>query len=437
MELIIFAYIVTGLFVLYREYRRVRIERFISFGNLCFAFFAILCLIIPGLTIWKGDVSRCKDNSIFYVFLSYIISLISLMFSYLGYNKGRKIHPNVQAVHNSSYQKLKDNSKNLLLTSMVLMIISFVSLYYWSSGYGGIFNVMLVGGQIRASFLHSTNSLMFLKHLIPVSIISSLLMYTDLFINKNRSKRFFRLLVLVLSVAISFIYIMANDGRMLAGTYLLYFILISLKDHYEVKHTSMRKIILSTLVIIVLVFFVIIQSESWFADIRKTEAETSEGSAIDIVLREFNFIYIGLNTALYSVIENVSHYTIINDVVNGLFAWLPTSLKPLMLDDVWDYNTILINDGGYGQSPTNLPTQAFYDLGLFGVVFISFGYMYLVGAIEKKFRGQISTVAIVFYVVFGFYFARGVAYFSMYNIMINFFFIVISWILYKYCFSKI
>lgn len=142
MNLIIFAYIVTGIFVLYREYRRVRIERFISFGNLCFAFFAILCLIIPGLTIWKGDISRCKDNSLFYVFLSYIISLISLMFSYLGYNKGRKIHLNVQVVHNSSYQK--DNSKNLLLTSMVLLIISFVSLYYWSSGYGGIFNAMLV-----------------------------------------------------------------------------------------------------------------------------------------------------------------------------------------------------------------------------------------------------------------------------------------------------
>ena len=418
MNLIIFAYIVTGIFVLYREYRRVRIERFISFGNLCFAFFAILCLIIPGLTIWKGDISRCKDNSLFYVFLSYIISLISLMFSYLGYNKGRKIHLNVQVVHNSSYQK--DNSKNLLLTSMVLLIISFVSLYYWSSGYGGIFNAMLVGGQIRASFLHSTNSLMFLKHLIPVSIISSLLMYTDLFINKNKSKRFFRLLVLVLSVAISLIYIMANDGRMLAGIYLLYFILISLKNHYEVKHTPMRKIILSTLVVIVLVFFIIIQSESWFADIRKTEVRTSEGSAIDIVLREFNFIYIGLNTALYSVIENVSHYTITNDVVNGLFAWLPTSLKPLMLDDVWDYNTILINDGGYGQSPTNLPTQAFYDLGLLGVVLIPFGYMYLVGAIEKKFKGQLSTVAIVFYVVFGFYFAKGIAYFSMYNIMMNF-----------------
>ena len=431
MGLIIILYIVTGLIVLRNEYRRVIKERCISLGTFSFVFFSILCLIIPGLTIWKGDVSRCKDNSLFYVFLSYVVTFVSLIFAYWGYNRGRKTKNNIVKA-----TKITKN-RNLLLTSFVLLVISLIALYYWSSGYGGIFNVMLVGGHIRASFIQSTNSLMFLKHLIPMSIISSLLMYTDLFIIRSKRYRFFKFLIFILSVIVSFIYIIANDGRMLAGTYLLYFILIYLKYQYEVLHVSIKKIIVSSVIIVSLIFFIIIQSESWFATYRNAEVEVLNRSVLDIILGEFNFIYVGLNTALYSVLEDHAYYTLFNDIINGLFAWLPTSIKPIVLADVWDYNSILINDGGYGQSPTNLPTQAYYDLGIVGVMFVSYIFLYFIGSIEKRLRGNYTTIGLVFYVVIGFYLCRGVAYFSMYNIMINMFFIAISWLLYKHLFSKI
>ena len=127
----------------------------------------------------------------------------------------------------------------------------------------------------------------------------------------------------------------------------------------------------------------------------------------------------------------MSDYVILNDLLNGLFAWLPTSLKPVALADVWDYNTQLINDGGYGQSPACLAAQSFYDLGLIGLLVVPFTYTYIVGKVENLLDNDYSTSGLVFYVTLGFYFAKGMAYFSFYNIMMNIFFVVVGLIAYK------
>lgn len=436
MELVIFLYIITGIIVVYKEYKNVIKLHKITMGTLCFLFYAILCCIVPGLTIWKGDVSRCKDYSTYYAFISYLATLLTLIASYWGYSKSQRGAKKTIAPEKTSIEVVKGD-KNLLFASVFFLVVSFVSLLYWSSGYGGIVNVMLVGDQIRSSFLSSTNSLMFLKHLIPLSIISSLILFTDIFVNKDKRHRFFKMLVMTASIIVSFIYIMANDGRMLAGTFLLYFIMIILKYQYEVKGNSVQKIATYSVVIIATIFFVIIQSEAWFAEIRHANVAESEHDVLGIVLREFNFIYISLNTALYTVNNGMSDYVILNDLLNGLFAWLPTALKPVALADVWDYNTLLINDGGYGQSPACLAAQSFYDLGLIGLLVVPFTYTYIVGKVENLLDNDYSTSGLVFYVTLGFYFAKGMAYFSFYNIMMNIFFVVVGLIAYKKLIVKI
>lgn len=436
MEIVILLYIITGVIVVYREYKTVIKLRKITMGTLCFLFYAILCCIIPGLTIWKGDVSRCKDYSTYYAFISYIATLLALIASYWGYSKSNRLVKQTIAPEKTSIEVVNGN-KNLLFASVFFLVVSLVSLFYWASGYGGIVNVMLVGDQIRSSFLSSTNSLMFLKHLIPLSIISSLMMFTDIFVNKDKGHRFFKMLVMTASIIVSFIYIMANDGRMLAGTFLLYFVMIILKYQYEVKGNSVQKIATYSIAIIAAIFFVIIQSEAWFAEIRHANVSESEHDILGIVLTEFNFIYISLNTALYTVINGISDFVLINDLLNGLFAWLPTSLKPVALSDVWDYNTLLINDGGYGQSPACLAAQSFYDLGWLGLIIVPFVYTYIVGKVENLLNNDYSTSGMVFYVTLGFYFAKGMAYFSFYNIMMNIFFVVVGLIVYRKLLVKV
>jgi len=360
--------------------------------------------------------------------------LVVCFSAYAGYNYGRQKY-----VRNNKVNLLRyaNGNRNIGFASVIFILISVVSLCLYASGYGGIIQTMLKGGQIRASFIQSTNSYTFFKHLIPISIVSSLLLYTDIYINKNHKIIIFKTLLLIVSFAISIIYITANDGRGLAGIYLLLFILINIRYKYEIRGTSINKTIYQTCIVCILIFIIIIQSENWLNIFREHEITESQHSALETILSEFKFIYVGLYTSIYTGFNSISEFTIFNDLLNGVFAWLPTSLKPILLEDVWDYNTRLINDGGYGQSPVNIVGQSFYDLGIIGIFVIPFTYAYIIGKLERYFINDYSTSGVVFSTVLAFYLAKGMAYFSFYNIMMNIFFIVLSWCIYRFWISKL
>lgn len=433
MPIIIFLFILTGIWILCNEYCRISRKRRITFGTFCFFFLAVFCCIIPGLTLWTGDLSRCHHHSEFYATLSYLLTLICCLSSYFGYKIGRS--------NNKGNRNLQINpihNRNITLATLIFLIISGISLYLYTSGYGGIVQTMMLGGQIRASFIQSENHFTFFKHFIPLSIISSLLIYTDVFIFKHRNRIFIKILLLVVSVVISLVYIMANDGRLLAGLYLLLFIIIKFKYKLEFKRTSLKKLVYTGVGVCILILMIIILSESWFNTIRDVSSDTTDKQTLlDSILREFNFIYVGLHTAVYYHINSNIDFVAINDLINGLFAWLPTSAKPLIYEDVWDFNTRMINDGGYGQSPLNIVGQSFNDLGLIGEVTIPFLFMYIVGRIEKKLINDYSTSGLVFFCIIGFYLGKAMTYFSFYNIMMNVFFIAIAWGMYNYIICRV
>lgn len=433
MPIVIALYLITGIFALWIECIKIIKTHHISFGSFCFAFFSVFCCIIPGLTLWDGDLSRCRNHSEWYAFITYLLTLVVYISAYVGYYLGNA----------SSKPKYRPNhlindkgDKNITLFANILLIISIISLYLYSSGYGGIVETMLQGGTIRSSITKSSNSFTFFKHLIPVSIIASLLLYTQLFIKKRKQLIVWNIIALILSFIISLIYITANDGRALAGIYILLFIIISLKYKFEIKHSSFKKMMINSILICSIIFVLIIESENIFNIFRERDIISNENSALDVILSEFNFIYVGLYTSVKYILDSGS-FLISNDVINGIFAWLPTSLKPIILDDVWDYNTHLINDGGYGQSPVNIVGQSFYDLGFFGIFIIPFLYTLILGKLDNFFNNNYNTVGLVFFTTLAFYLGKAMAYFSLYNIMMNIFFIVLSWYIYKLIISKL
>lgn len=425
-------YIATGLLCLVCETKRILKERRLSMIAISLFFFGFLCCIIPGLIVYNNYEIKNSSNSDFVILTSYILTLITYISLRIGYfHERRKVAHINEQIH-------REGNKNILLSAFVFLCVSFIALYLWSSGYGGLLSVMLLGNQIRASFVESTNSFMFFKHLVPISIVSSLLMYTELFVNNSREHRFLKYILLLVSIIISLIYIIANDGRMLAGTYFLYFILISFKKKFEIEKQPVASIMLRSTLVIVFIFFIILSSERWFSNLRELEASSSESKTIiDVFMSEFHFIVSGLYSSINDSFNGIYHFTIFNDLLNGVFAWLPTSLKPIILDDVWDINTNILNDDGYGQSPTSIVAQSFYDLHILGVVVIPYFYARVIAKIEKALDGNTSTFGLVLYTTLAFYFGKGMAYFSIYNIMINLFFIVFSWILYKSFLSKI
>lgn len=431
MPIIIALYILTGCSVLVIEYNKLVRYKHITFGTFCFVFFSVLCCIVPGLTLWCGDISRCKNHTEWYAFISYVLTLLALISSYIGYNIGSS---------GNCFKKnnlINQENKFILLFSIILLTISIIALILYSSGYGGILQTMLKGGQIRASFIQSDNSYTFFKHLIPLSIISSLLLYTDVFIKKHKDYLYIKYLLLIISFVISIIYITANDGRGLAGVYILLFIIINIKYKFEKEKVSLRKITSISIIVCAVIFIMIIESESIFNIFRERDAISHDNSALDILLSEFNFIYLGLYNSIKYIVYGDANFMLYNDLVNGAFAWLPTSMKPIILEDVWDFNTKLINDGGYGQSPVNIVAQSFYDLGLFGVFIIPFIYTFFIGKLETIFFNDHTTIGLVFFTVLAFYLGKAMVYFSLYNLMMNLFFIFFSWFLYQYIVIKV
>lgn len=256
---------------------------------------------------------------------------------------------------------------------------------------------------------------------------------------KNNTELICLIVLFVISVIISVVYILANDGRMLAGIFIMLFFLLLIKNEYEVKKKSLKKIVFRAVILIAIVVAIILNADNIFRIMREDEilTSTNDDTFFQTISGEFSFIVSSLQTAIMKRTDGTASLTILNDVVNGIFAWLPTSLKPIILPDVWDYNTQLINAGTYGQSPTTIVSQSIYDLGIVGVVVIPTLYGVLVKKIENILDSyQENPFTTTVYIVLGFYLGKGMVYFSAYNIMMNIFFIVIGSIIFT-VFNKV
>ncbi|WP_407854714.1 hypothetical protein [Enterococcus faecium] len=222
---------------------------------------------------------------------------------------------------------------------------------------------------------------------------------------------------------------------MLAGIYLFLFCLLIVKNDYEVKGKQLSGILLKMMLLIVITIAIILASDGIFSLMRGTGiSEISDKSGRSLVVtmaKEFNFIPTSLQQALISHADGSVGLTIGNDIINGIFAWLPTSLKPIALADVWDINTSLIHSGVYGQSPTSIVAQSVYDLGYIGVLIIPAFYGFIIRRVEKfldSYENNMFSTTV--YIVIGFYLAKGIAYFSFSNIMMNIFFVVLGCVIY-------
>jgi len=430
-------YIVLGIFVISKEVRRVAGSNRIKMITICGAIYGILCCIIPGLILFNEKGIQCQSSNNLIPLYSLFLTIVCYISLQIGYKFGGRETKEEETTKIYSVN-------NMLLTATIFLIISVFALYQWSSGYGGITQTIMLGSQIRASSVLSHNAFTFFKHFVPLSILSSLLIFTECLILKKRTHNIiyktYAFLIFTVSVIISLIYIIANDGRTLAGAYILFYVLIFIKYKFEIEEKSIVRISIILLCVVGIIWTIIIKSEEWFAIYRQEDydIENSRGGFINTLLSEFSFIYTSLYNAIAESFNSTYVYTICNDFVNGIFAWLPTSLKPLTYIDVWDYNTKLINTGGYGQIPVNIVGQTYYDLGILGVMLIPAIYAWIIRKIEIKLdNDKMTTLGLVIYVVLGFYFGKSMAYFSVYNIMINIFYIVIGLLLYNRIFKHI
>ncbi len=432
LELVAILYIIFAALVVITIVVKIARNRRISIMNMCSAMYAILLCIVPalillgyanGLRVASGILF--EERTIWTFYLQFAFTAMGYFFLHVGYMvKQKKCKP----------YNFFTNSNGLLI-SMIFSAISMISLNLWASGYGGIDSLILNANQIRAGWVTSTNSFAFFKHFVPLSLLTSWMLFNMLI--RKEVKGFFGkfgvMILLLCNVALSNIYIQANDGRMLLAVYVFLYFVLYLKYKFETKQANIAPMLLKFGIVFIVVISILFNADAILGEMRNGTYESGNDSdIITTVSREFSFILSGTQNALIKDLSGEGKLMIMNDVVNGVFAWLPTSLKPIMMEDVWDYNTRSINTGEYGQLPTSIIGQSIYDLGLLGIILLPFIYGVIIKKVEMVLEGRKENIFYnTVYVVLGYYLCKGIPYFSFYNIMINTFFIFIAILIYN------
>lgn len=429
LTIIILINSIFSLIALIKEVKYIKKHQTIEIVTLCRLMYVLLVCIVPTIIYYaylKEEITSLIKYEKDYIWTFWVNTLLTII-AYVMFDIGTKIKQKKFKV-----REIKRSDRTNIVTS-VFIIISCIALFKWAAGFGGIKSLIKNANSIRAGFVVSSGNAFF-KHFVPLALLSSLICFYSLIIdnNKKMTSKCYLGLIFIISLVISIIYILANDGRMLVGIYILLFLIIFIKNQYE-KEGKILKMLLKMLLIGSVSIILILNADNLFRKIKGAEIKSNNNSSIlAIITNEFSFIVTGTQTAAISRNENMSNYMIKNDIINGLFAWLPTKIKPITYTDVWDYNTLLINPGVHGQLPTSIVAQSVYDLGIFGIILVPLMYGYLVKKIQEYIASYKNDIFFnTTYVVLGFYLAKGMSYFSLYNIMINVFFVVIGWIIYS------
>lgn len=376
---------------------------------------ASMCLYAYG----HRDMNYCgidftNETSISLFFIS---SIIVFLFINIGYNVKFKVKP---VEDNLSTSKIRGSA-------FVLLIIGLMSLFLWTKAYGGPIGILPYANALRAGRdVGINNPWSFMMKLCPFMQFAAYLFFSYYLTRR----KIIDLLLFFISAVGSFLYILANSSRM---HFALFFLILALiyQGH---RKMSWKSISLFGGLAVVSVYIMHI-AES-IMNVLQSDADFDNESAFSIaeILREeFFFPLASFQTYLNSSIP----IRIFEDIANAIFAWLPTSFKPVSLERLEVTNTILASGSmDHGGLPTDLVTTCLYELNVIGLIVLPL----LFGMAAKLFEKKVHTLVAsdfykVVYYLGCFYFLKAVGYGDPANVMSNIFFLVWGYIFVK-VFSK-
>lgn len=419
-----FIFSIWGIFIVVYSLLHLRVNRWrfsvISIINL---FYSIIYGFAPAsmcsyvyrhnyVTYYGIDFTN--EKSILLFFLS---SVIVFLFINIGYNVKLKVKP---VEDNLLISKIRGSA-------FVLLLIGLMSLFLWTKAYGGPLGILPYANALRAGRdVGINNPWSFMMKLCPFMQFVAYLFFSYFLTTRKKID----LLLFIISAIGSFLYILANSSRM---HFALFFLILALiyQGH---RKMSWKSIMLFGGLAIASVYIMHI-AES-IMNVLQSNADFDNNSAFNIseILREeFFFPLMSFQTYLDASIS----LRIFEDIANSIFAWLPSSLKPVSLERLEVTNTILASGSmDHGGLPTDLVTTCLYELNVIGLLILPF--LFGIGAklFEKKIHPLVeSDLYKVVYYLGCFYFMKAVAYADPANIMSNIFFLVWGYIFLK-VFSK-
>lgn len=418
-------------FVFFRALQRKR--RFSGFV-VAVGMYDLVYGMLPTLLLWqicfKGNlasyINRMLDMSstgILELFYHYIYALIGFAFMVLMYYS-KPLYKIVCV--GTERNKIKNvNGITMELTAWISLLVGAVSLFLWSKAYGSIGALILQANRVRSGMGSVKNNLAFFKHPATVLLVVAYMFFEMTMQSEKKSiKKLVNLIGFIISAYLSYLFLMADDGRL---TMLLFFMGFAWIQSSKKIIKSVPRMCLKLMVIlaVAVVFILQLDNITYFIRFNIWPSEQTTNNLMYSMVKELIYLPIGGQTSINAVWNGKISLTAVDDLITGLFTWFPTQFKPQGFNDVWNINTFLIYGNLdrrlHGQVPCGIITQGYYDLRIAGVIILcSFA-----GVIIKKFDEleysdltplQYAIRAKLVLAIF-----RAIPYCSLYDITLGFF----------------
>lgn len=359
--------------------------------------------------------------------LSWLLSVVGYFFISMGYRSRYKFV--IGRLGEKRKTAIVDNGFDIKLqiAAFLTLGIGVISLTLWTRAYGGIFSFISNANAIRSGFTNVSNSLAFFKHFAGCLLIASYAYFVMILYFKIN--KFVNLILFCIALVFSTFYLLASDGRMGAGFYLLtlVFIFIQKKVTKDGKSIGIGRLALICIVGLVVISLMMKMDDfTYFLRNGIWQVKSKEHSTIAGFVYELSFVLRSEQLAIQGIGEVGCQ--LINDIFYGLTAWLPSSIFPSSFPRLWTVNTML-SGASVGELPCGIIAQGYYDLYFIGVFVLT----YLYGRIIKKIDCMSieAPFGMTVYASFLFSLLRIIAYGMIYDFMQCIFKIVVFIIIYK------
>lgn len=394
----------------------------ISFVRLLYA---LIYGLVPSLALLTGYSDHVHLYYIDYSQDGVLTLFIWLVFSIIGYgcmNLGYiiKFFPN-RKIEETDVKQVN----NLYIAGIISLIIGFLSLLLWTKVFGSPFGILPYASEIRSGDTKIYNPFTFFKHPSALLMFSSYIFFVILGDKKYKKnfKGIITWILFIFSVFWACIYNIANDGRL---TLILFFAVFFLYKAIGQK----KRIPLTKFIIIGALAFILMSVSNVFLDYIKFgsfRATPIQFDPINMLLHELGYTLRSQQVAFNALANHAAGTRIVGDLMNGLFAWFPSMLKPFDYMSLFKYNTLL---SGYttGTLPTDFLSMCIYDLGIVGIVILPLALGVIVKKIDKYFdtRRNQNYFLILQILVSAWFSLKIIAYADFENVMRSSFFIIIG-----------
>lgn len=420
--------------------------RAVSGFLVCMAMYGIVYGVFP---LWLFLRIACEDSSfasvsnvldlsqegVLALSYHYVYALFGFVAILLAYYGRIKKHGKIERKPENDYITIDAET---YLTAWSCLIIGSVSMFLWSRAYGSIFTLIQQANQVRSGYGSVHNGLAFFKHPTKVLMLSTYLFFAiHIKIEKYRRltiKKLFNYMGMFCSTALTFFYLMANDGRLTIILFCLGLCWLYFSSGRKIKNPIKTLLLGILLGLVAMGFLLKMDDITYFLRYGVLPVRSENTSALNSIARELVFLPLGGQVSILSAWQGRVTMTIFDDIITGIFAWFPTSLKPRGFEDVWNINTKLIYGEAsafHGQQPCGIITQGYYDMRFIGIIIACVA----LGIVLRKFdRTEQLRCSAIHYAIEAdvlLILIRCVPYFSLYDLILGLFPVIIMILVYK------